>query len=173
MKRLLMGTAVAAVSLASAPAGAAVFSFAFIDDASSTLDAMGTITTSDTAGLSGGFDVLGITGTVNGSTITGVQEPTAYYGDNILYTGTPHVDYSGIVFDAGSTVYKIYHTTSYYLYNATSGAFPGTSGRFGITPLASGSAVPEPATWAMLAGGLALIGVGARSSRRRGAAFAV
>lgn len=178
MKILALGIAALAV-LAPASASAAQFDFTF--DTTSTLfggpdqTIRGTFTTSDTLVDRFGQTALAITGiegTINGVAISGLFDapgnPTYYY----FTTGPTFLDGSGVRFNAGAFQnIAFFHQdgapADEYRVNGN-----GTISAFGTatsTPVATG-AVPEPATWAMMIGG---IGAAGGALRRRKANVSV
>jgi hypothetical protein len=131
----------------------------------------GDLATSNSLDAVGGYDVTSISGTVVGSggaaisgLITNPNQPNPYTGgagpwiyDNVLFpTLNPVVDNPGILFSAGAYEYNAYSVgTTYYLStNNPAGNYnPGETFVSG-----SISAVPEPATWAMMLLGFAGLG---------------
>ena len=111
------------------------------------------------------FNVTHITGSYNGSSITGLLSFETYQNnDNLLFPTQPYLDFSGISFAVGSLDYNVFYDNThnncesvagYYVYkgqSATStacGAAVDTPVSFSFTP------TPEPAT-----GGLMLVGIG-------------
>lgn len=111
--------------------------------------ATGTITTGT---FSGGYaDVTDITGTFNGSPITGILT-----GD-VLYSAYPYLDSDGIEFLVGSQLVNIYFDT-YYLEQCYTVSCSGslTPGTFTLAPVTSTS-VPEPGTILLLGSGLLML----------------
>ncbi|MHB8530984.1 MAG: PEPxxWA-CTERM sorting domain-containing protein [Caulobacteraceae bacterium] len=156
--------------LSSAPAAAAVVDFTFTDG--SGVAAHGQLTT--TGGPNGvfGVDVTGMTGWVGANAITAfIANPGApntatsadglfYYDDN--YDPSTHaLDVEGLLFDVGSTEYNLFNNGGgvYQLYPARSGAY-GAPATGALT-----TAVPEPATWALMLLGLGLVGAALRGAR--------
>ncbi len=157
---------VAIVSLGLAvPASAAQFSFTFAGTALFGIPAnivgSGIFTTSDTAATTTNgqtaFLVTGTSGTYDGSAINGLQLGF-FGGDNLYYTtGPTFTDGNGISFTtaAGASVNLFYQDSApSYRVNAQN---PFVTG-FVTATSAPVSAVPEPATWAMLVGGFGLAG---------------
>ncbi|GAA3714696.1 hypothetical protein GCM10022268_24250 [Sphingomonas cynarae] len=174
MKKIALGIMALAV-VASAPASAAVFNFTF--DTTSTLfggpnqTIRGTFTTTDTAVDRFGFTglaITGISGTINGTAISGLFDapgnPTYYY----LTSGPTFLDGSGVRFNAGdATNIAFFHqdgvASDTYRVNGN-----GTISAFGpaTSSPAAVAVVPEPATWAMMLVGFGMIGATARYRRR-------
>jgi hypothetical protein len=159
--RILAATAACiamALTAGAASAQTYVFDFSNLDPQ----DAYGPIVGSGTLQTAGGTlpsAVTGISGLVAGGTagdngaITGLSNFAL--ASNVLYPG-PSVRLEGIAFDVGSTAYDILSIGGAdYLVSS----LPGS----GWTPISlSIAAVPEPATWAMLILGVAMIGFAAR-----------
>ena len=167
----------AAALIASTSASAAVYNFNFSGTGlffGEALVGSGTLTTNGVSQVSSlnGYTyqtITGITGTFNGSQITGLANVTG--SNNLFYlTGPFFVDGNGLGFStaAGSAVNLFVTTDTRYRVNAG-----GLSTGF-VTASASAAiaAVPEPATWAMMIGGFGVIGAAARRRRRVTAAFA-
>lgn len=154
---------------AAVPASAAQFLFNFTTSTQlfgGPVTGSGTFTTSDTSMLVGGqtaFPITSITGTVNGSAIVA---PTGNYG-NYFTTGPSFLDGSGVNFNtaAGTTV-AFFNQSSNGIYrvNTTS---PGSSSFVTASASAVTAAVPEPATWAMMLFGFALIAGTMRSRSQK------
>lgn len=173
MKKVAMGLA-ALAAIVSGPASAAVFNFTF--DTTSTLfggpnqTIRGTFTTLDTPvdrfGFSG-LAITGISGTINGTTITGLFDTgSPYY---YLTSGPTFLDGSGVRFNAGAAQnIAFFHqdgvaADTYRVNgNGTISAFgPATSSAAAI-----GGAVPEPASWLMIIAGFGGIGFAMRRRRK-------
>lgn len=126
------------------------------------------------------YVITGISGTRDGSTITGLVQPghpvDQYYDepDDLLYaTGDP-VDYQGIGFTYTDSTTGAAMTADIYLFNGVfyeEGSFgPGANRTTGltVTPVSAPSGVPEPGSWAMLLAGFGLVGGALRTHRRAG-----
>ena len=177
MKKIILGLA-ALAALASAPASAAAFDFTF--DTTSTAfggpnqTIRGTFTTLDTVVDRFGFDglaITGISGTINGTAISGLFDapgnPTYYY----LTSGPTFLDGSGVRFNAGAAQnIAFFHqdgvaSDTYRVNgNGTISAFgPATS-----SPATLVTAAPEPATWAMMLIGFGGTGFAIRRRKNKG-----
>lgn len=173
--KILLALSAAVVALSSTQASAAQFSFTF--DTTDTFlggpqTARGIFDTADTAVEINGQKALaitGISGIINDVAISGLF---AAPGDPIYYyftTGPTFLDGSGVRFNAGpATNIAFFHQDGvaadrYRINgNGTVSAFgPATSSLITVT------AVPEPATWAMMLVGFGLVGGAARYRRRR------
>ncbi len=176
-----IGFALAIGALASTPATAAqVYDWTFTNT-SNVVEASGTLTASTPD--NGGFDVTALHGFVNDPTV-GVDGPITSFTpgpgddgifawDNVVYTSTPHLDNLGLLFDAGGQEVNIYNATGACCSIIYPGVFPngditagssnnygGDAGTFNMT------AVPEPATWALMLFGVGMVGAGLRMARR-------
>lgn len=169
----LVGAATAAI-LAVTPASAAEFLFNFSGNGffGGTLNGTGTITTNDMSFISptNGFtaqSITGITGTFNGSPITGLA-PGLFGANNLFFlTGPFFVDGNGLGFTTAAGV-----SANLFVTNGTSFRV-NTQGAGLLTGLVTASAtpvtaaVPEPSTWAMMLLGFGVVGYSLRSARRR------
>lgn len=144
------------------PASAATYIFNFTGSGQS---GSGTVTTSDTTFDSRGFQaqtVTGITGTYNGSAITGLM-PGLFGANNLYYvTGPSFVDGSGLAFRtaAGNQVNLFYQDSAPSYRVNTLNPFASTFVTASSSAVAAG--VPEPATWAMLMLGFGALGFALR-----------
>jgi hypothetical protein len=160
MKLVSALAALCAAASASA-AHATVYSFSYSDGVNT---ASGDLTTT---GVGSPFTMVGITGSFDGISITGVAPDgtccSSPANDNLIYisVGTPYLDLSGIGFYiTGGTAVNIYHDVPGYYEQASDGGFGGP-GIFTLT------AVPEPSTWAMMLLGFAGLGfAGYRRTRK-------
>ena len=178
LRTAAIGFALAIGALASTSAMAAQnYDWTFTNGA--TTIASGTLTTG--AADNGGFDVTALSGnvivSVDGvsgaitSFTPGSGNDGVFIWDNIVYpAATPHIDNPGLLFDVGSTEFNIYNSAGGFpngdiIANANNN-FGGSSGTFNLT------AVPEPATWAMMLVGFGGLGVAMRSRRKMATATA-
>ena len=158
-KKLMITAAFSAAALAAAHANAGTYNFDFDDGAIE-----GTFYTSDTL-TNGGYNIEGISGVALGEQITSLLtnpnigqtslSPNGAfdYDDLLMPTSNPVLSYEGVVFNTTSGQYNLYSNgaDNYNFINAA-----GTSLATGTT--VSVSAAPEPGTWALMFGGLAMIG---------------
>jgi hypothetical protein len=176
MKKFVHGCALVA-ALAASPAAAAQYNFSF--DTTDTgffggpdQRIRGVFTTLDTPvdrfGFSG-LAITGISGTINGTPISGLFDapgsPTYYY----LTSGPTFLDGSGVRFNAGAaTNIAFFHQdgvdpgTYRVNGNGTISAFGRASSSLVMAP----GAVPEPATWMMMILGFGICAVGLRRARQ-------
>ena len=167
--KYLVGLAVSAGAMAaSATASAAVFDFSY---AGAGIAASGQIFTTDTTTTVSGrqaYTITGITGTRNGSAIDQLF-PSGTLLDNqgsttllYLFAAAPNLGFEGFGYGVAgdNNIYNPYNLDGQYIeytgYNI--GNNPLTS--FSVTQQAAG--VPEPATWAMMLLGFAVVGAAMR-----------
>lgn len=108
---------------------------------------------------SSGVAITGVSGQIDGSAVTGLS---GFAGaDNLLEDTAPHVDYGGV---SVSTALDTFNFTSFGGFQMLKASVDPTGSISADLVPVTGSiaAVPEPATWAMLIMGVAMIGVAAR-----------
>lgn len=161
--RKALSIAAGALALLAAPSSAATYVFGFTGMGQL---GSGTLTTDDITIASRGYTaqtITGIAGSYNGSAITGLM-PGLFGADNLYYvTGPSFLDGSGLGFRtaAGNQVNLFYQdSASSYRVNTLN---PFTTGFVTAT---SSPAVPEPATWALMIAGFAMVGGGLRRTAR-------
>lgn len=125
----------------------------------------GTLTTDNVTFDSRGYraqTITGITGSYNGSAITGLM-PGLFGADNLYYvTGPSFVDGSGLGFRtaAGNQVNLFYQDSApSYRVNTLN---PFTTAFVTASSSAATAPVPEPATWVMLILGFGVVGAAIR-----------
>ena len=186
IKSLTAFALLASAAIAPAQAGNFVFHYdqdATASDAGSVVSADLLITTSDTTNSAGLFDIVGVTGTVDGNAVdTLYPNPNSpdstqfdhYIFDNQFGPGA-RISENGILIGSGSMLYNIGYfvpsdsSPSYYILSSVIGA-PGNTVLTSVGNASLG-AVPEPASWAMMLAGFGLAGVAMRR-RRTAVAFA-
>ena len=142
-----------AITAAAAPAHASLFwHFTFSDDADT---ASGTLTTDAFDSGTGGYAVTGISGSFDGTAITGLA-PTGIglydASDNLLLPGPGFLDYGGIGFTLGSGGPEVLYAPeagNFFEYDQATGLIDD----FGS--FSASLAVPEPVSLGMFAAGLA------------------
>jgi hypothetical protein len=161
------------VGTAAMPATAGTYAFAL---SGSGFTGNGTITASGsvpniwpcgTCAAGPGELVTGITGSINGDAITALLPPGYIFGNNNhIYPGSgPFLDWGDLGFAAGA-----------FDYNAFQGDFAGRPGYF-LAQSGNGdifanpvsftlTAVPEPASWALMLVGFGAVGMALRAPRR-------
>ena len=169
MNRLITPIAALAAMAGAAPASAAEYIFSFTTSTplfGPTVAGSGSFFTSDTATTVAGqtaFQILSITGTVNGIAIAA---PTGNYG-NYFTTGPSFLDGSGVKFfltNGGRVDFFNQSSNGLYRVNTFS---PGSSNFVTASSSLAVAAVPEPSTWAMLIIGFGAIGFALRARRAR------
>jgi hypothetical protein len=162
MKRL-SATLSLVLALAAAPAYATTLPFSI---SGSGQTGAGTLTFGPAD--SGGYDVTGIAGTLDGLPITGLiggdpgiagaDSPSGYFTyDNILFTDQPLlVDLNGLLFGSNGFEVNLFSQNGEYILYRNSGENEVVS--FDL---------PEPASIGVLAGGLAGLAMGRRLAARR------
>lgn len=165
MQKIALALAALAAGVSTTPASASVYLFNFSGLGRT---ASGTLTTTNTSFASRGYTavtITGITGTINGLAITGLN---GFVGsDNLYYlTGPSFLDGSGLGFTAsdGSQTSLFYQdsASSYRITTFTGGFASGL-----VTASSSAvAAVPEPAGWAMMIVGMGAVGFAMRRRRK-------
>jgi hypothetical protein len=168
----------AAVLAQATVAAATTFNWSYTGAHGYVVAASGTLTATPLGG--GAYAVTSMSGTRNGSAITGL---TVYAGqDNEVFSPGPNLDYFGLAFLVGADAFNVYYDTStsdpyqcgFAGYCEIGPGVPGTSGLDApdpIHPIAfTLTAVPEPAVWAMMLLGFGVLGTTLR--RRRAVAAA-
>lgn len=174
MTRLSLIGAASIALFAAAPASATevLFNFSGTGFFGGTLNANGTLTTNDMSFINplNGFtaqSIIGISGTFNGSPITGLA-PGLFGANNLFYlTGPFFVDGNGLGFTTAAGVSAnlfVTNGTSFRVNTQGAGLLTGLV-TASATPIAA--AVPEPATWAMMLVGFGAVGFSMRSARRK------
>lgn len=169
MRRYVLGTALALSALASTPATAAevLFDFSGTGFFGGTLNGSGTLTTSDDSFVnpSNGFTVqkiTGISGTFNGSAITGLA-PGVFGANNLFYlTGPFFVDGNGLGFNTASGVAVNLFVTNGSSYRVNTQGAGLLTGLVTANATTVAAAVPEPSTWMLMLLGMAGVGFAMR-----------
>ena len=163
--KALTTVAASMLALFAMPASAATYIFSFSGTGQA---GSGTLTTDDVTIASRGYTaqtITGITGTYNGSSITGLMAGL-FGADNLYYlTGPSFVDGSGVGFRtaAGNQVNLFYQDSAQsYRVNTLN---PFASVFVTATSSPATAPVPEPATWTMMIAGFAVIGLVLRGRR--------
>lgn len=180
---LLVGTAIA-------PANAAQFVFQYGalpgQQAGSPMSATLYLTTSNAVNALGGYDILAASGTIDGAAVLGLKpnpnQPNPYSDgqytyDNVLYTSGPALDGPGLVVTTATLKFNFGFDSGSYFAISTDGSTRLNNQGHVVTNfklsegIASLSAVPEPAAWAMMVVGFGFAGTAMRR-RRTAVAFA-
>ena len=169
-KRVLAAIMIAIGTTISASAHADVLHFSYLDEIHS---ANGTLTIgSVSTGLNGpGYNITGITGTFDGSEITGLlgfavccRSPA---NNNILYLSEPFLDLAGVGFAVGIYNVNLFFEDSYFALLSTDEiSGPGT---FTVTPITQ---TPLPGALPLFASGLSALGLLGWWRKRKDKAFA-
>lgn len=140
-----------------------------------------TLQVSDTLNAVGGYDVQGISGKVDGDTVTGlIQNPNKpfpslsadgmFIFDNVVWKNAPWISNPGLFFTGASgDEYNLFsdNATTFELYRARSGVgyLDHSVGMIAVAPKPpanvggfSSGGVPEPAAWALLIMGFGFTG---------------
>lgn len=166
---------VAALSTAAVPGYALTFAFSYgATNAAAPLAASGLLMTADTVNAGGGYDVTGISGTVDGDSIVALTPNSTqaavstssdrlFTYDNVVFGPAPSLSNAGVLFtSADGFEYNLFSdsATTYELYQAAHGTY--TAHSVGALILAD---VPEPTTWALMLTGFAMVGFAVRRRR--------
>lgn len=196
----------ASVALATAVGGAALLSFVFAASAN-TYSLVGDfngiavnvgITTSNVVDAFGGYDVVGVTGSVGGASVTGLDTfngppapytDTTHFGnlfltyDNVFYTSTQHLDgdglsvalsngwYANISANTGGYTGPSNTLYGYFLIEGYSGG-PYCSVCQAQTETTSIAETPLPSAWTMLLAGFIGFGFLAYRGTKKSTALA-
>ena len=173
LKTVLAGAAAMSLSLAigAGHASAETFDFSFLS-AGGDVGAGSLVTSSYGAQQT----VTGVTGTIDGSAITGLSN-YASADEQLFLKAASYFSVSGISFSSAANIsYNLTDFPDGANRITNSGVDPngfGTPTPSALTSLTI-SAVPEPGVWAMMLMGVALMGASLRFTRKRGlAALAV
>lgn len=172
----------AAAALTAGSAQAATWLVTYTSTGGSPFSANLTVDTLDTLDAAGGYDVTGVSGNVDGDTVTGLianpGQPWSSYStdglfifDNVFFLTTPTFSHPGLFFSGASGAeYNLFSdsATVFELYKAQPGVGYIANSVGGITTQA---AIPEPATWTMMILGFGLVGTLLRQRRRTRAAL--
>jgi opacity protein-like surface antigen len=158
MKLSLLAIASAALLAVAASADAKVYQ---LDFTAGTDNGLVDFTTAGSWG-----SVISVSGQIDGSAILGLS---GYAGaDNTLYAGDPHVSYGGVSIETALDTFNFADAGGFIV---TKESVNPSGGPEDLVPVnGSITAVPEPATWAMLLLGVGMIGFAARR-RREGVAI--
>ena len=170
--RLGLIGATAFALLAASPAAATEYLFNFSGTGffGGSLNGSGTLTTDDQSfvnALNGQTAqmITGITGTFNGSAITGLA-PGVFGANNLFYlTGPFFVDGSGLAFTTASGVSANLFVTNGTNYRVNTQGAGLLTGLVTARATAATAAVPEPGTWATMMLGFGAIGFALRRRR--------
>jgi len=185
MKLKMLGAASAAMLLGASSANAATYIVNFSGTGGTT--AQFDVTTADTLNAVNGYDVLALSGNVNGDAVTGllvnpnqpgVTNNGVWLYDNVLFPAAdPFIDlysFVGVLASGGTTNLFVNSPADYELMVSPPGGGYSLDSH-GVATLVAGGlqgaanlegAVPEPATWAIMMTGLFGMGLALRSRRR-------
>lgn len=172
LARVLAATTTAL--LAGSPACAADYLFNFSGNGffGGTLNGTGVLTTDGVSTINplNGYTVqtiTGLTGTFNGSTITGLA-PGLFGANNLYYlTGPFFVDGNGLGFATAAGISANLFVTSDTSYRVNTQGAGLLTGLVSAQSSQAAAAVPEPSTWALMLFGFGAIGYALRRTSRR------
>ena len=175
MIRKVLLAATCACAIAS-PSLAAQFQLTYTSAAAPILASL-LVTTANALNTVGGYDVTGISGNVDGDTVTGLianpnqPNPTGssdglFIYDNVQFPGPQVLSSWGLYFASATHQYNLFSdsATQYELYQATGGGY--TENSAGTLDV---QAVPEPSAWMLMTVGFGALGVMLRRRRARSA----
>ncbi len=161
MKSALFAAA-ALAAIAATPSQALTFNIVYTGNTTGNL----TFTTANTLNGYGGYTITSASGTVAGEAVTLIPGGPAPFGvpgfnvDNVYFAADPIFDSYGLALQSATGIYNLWGNgapNDYTLYKYENGGYSITgTGHLEIT------AVPEPASWALLIAGFGLIGLAAR-----------
>ena len=175
----------AAATLAAGHAHAATWLVTYTSTGGNPFAASLTVDTLDILDAAGGYDVTGVSGHVDGDTVTGLianpGQPFAHLSadglfifDNVFFTGAaPVFSHPGLFFSGASGAeYNLFSDspTTFELYKASPGVGYLANSVGTVTATA---AIPEPASWTMMILGFGLVGTLLRQRRRTRLALAL
>jgi PEP-CTERM motif-containing protein len=173
MKKSIVACVLFATLALTAPASASMYTFQFSGNSlfgNRTIDGNGVFTTSDVGvAVPGdndlGYQILSITGEVNGSAIAAPTNANGY--GYYFLTGPSFLDGTGSRFLTASGLdVDFFNQSTNGLYRVnTFGNGGGFTGFVDASSAVVVAAVPEPSTWAMMI--LGFCGIGAMTYRRR------
>jgi phospholipase/lecithinase/hemolysin len=172
MRKSLAALAMAAMLGLPSAASAAIYNFSFTPNIvffGGATTGSGTFTTLDTPMTVGGqtaFEIISISGTVNGSAITAPTNVANGYG-NYFTTGPSFLDGTGITFkttaNGGQNTIMFFNQSSNGIYRVNTQS--NGSSEYVNASSTLVAAVPEPSTWAMMI--LGFVGLGFVAYRRK------
>ena len=175
-KFILLASAL--VSMAAAvPACASTYALNYsgvFDGSGSPLLASLRIVTSNTLNAAGGYSINSVTGSVDGETVTGItpnpDAPNSTTGvsftyDNNFFDANPVFNLNGLAFETSAASWNLWGTDPdlYTLFKKVSGVRGYTGASDGSLTI---TAVPEPASWALLIVGFGMVGTATRRRAR-------
>jgi hypothetical protein len=165
MKALVLALAAGTAIGAIAPAHAADYIVEYTGTGGNTVKLLIQTTNSTLPG--NGYAIVSVSGLINGSTnVTGIGpiNLNGFLTDNVFYpSADPTFTQFGVGFLSPGFTYNLWGDApgaySFYAYNGSSYTIQST-GSVTVT------AIPEPATWAMMLLGFGMVGAGVRYRRR-------
>ena len=172
MRKSLVALAFAATLGIPHVASAAIYNFSFTPNTvffGGATSGSGTFTTLDTSKTVGGqtaFEIISVSGTVNGFAITAPTNVANGYG-NYFTTGPSFLDGTGVTFkttaNSGQNTITFFNQSNNGIYRVNTQS-NGSSEYVNATSSVV-AAVPEPSTWAMMI--LGFLGLGFMAYRRK------
>ena len=180
-RKMLFSAACYALTMLASPAGAAEVQINYTTNTSNVFSGLLTL---DATATPGQYLATSLTGTRDGLSLSLLSPgtfPTSAPNNNLVLTTAPYLDFSGISFaDSSGTDYNFYYGDYNndgivrYVECATGATCSSERDISSFSATFSGlpAAVPEPATWAMMLGGFAVVGAAMRGRRRPIISFA-
>jgi hypothetical protein len=179
-------TAACVLALAAGPACASTWLISYASTGGNPTAANLRLTVDDTANPAGSYDITAITGDVDGDVVTGLTPNWSGWGlvgspdgmfnfDNVFSPTGAALTNGGLMFNSASYEYNLFsdspvqyelYRSDYHSYVANSSGSIQVSSAPDVTARGI-TAVPEPASWALLITGFGALGSALRAKRAR------